>query len=171
MTERVLKKDSKTFEHELEVLFRENHKLIYRAAYSVTRHREDAEDVLQTVFIKLIQGDPSPDFYQNPQGYLNRAATNEALNVVRARKGRKISNDDVYALEITEPETKPDENLDRVNAAIERMTPELAQTINLRYQQELSCREIAKIQRRPLNTVLSDLFRARKELKKLTEEI
>jgi RNA polymerase sigma factor (sigma-70 family) len=101
---------------------------------------------------------------------LRNAAVNEAINVVRARKRQKTSDEDVYALEIPVTEPERDENLDRMNAAIEKMTPELKETLSLHYQEELSCVQIARIQRRPIGSVYSDVWRARRQLKKLIAE-
>ena len=37
----------------VEALFREHHEQVFRAAYRVTGNAVDAEDVLQTVFLRL----------------------------------------------------------------------------------------------------------------------
>src|SRR6187401_3526143 len=76
---------------EFETLFREHYELVYRTAYSVTGNRPDAEDVLQTIFLRLFRRLP-PDFDRNPKGYLYRAAINLSLNIVRSRK-RQASAD------------------------------------------------------------------------------
>jgi DNA-directed RNA polymerase specialized sigma24 family protein len=39
---------------ELEQIFREHAPLMYRTAFSVTGSRQDAEDVLQTIFLRLL---------------------------------------------------------------------------------------------------------------------
>jgi len=39
----------------LETLFREHHGAVYRAAYRITGNAMDAEDVLQTVFTRLLR--------------------------------------------------------------------------------------------------------------------
>jgi RNA polymerase sigma-70 factor (ECF subfamily) len=77
------------FQQELSALFEENRPLVYRTAYNVTGSTGDAEDVLQNVFVKLMKGQPSSDLQKNPQGYLYRAATNEALSILRSRERRK----------------------------------------------------------------------------------
>ena len=38
---------------ELEALFRDNYKVIFRVAYRITGSESDAEDVLQTIFLRL----------------------------------------------------------------------------------------------------------------------
>jgi len=59
---------------EFEEIFREHYQLVYRTAYSVTGSRQDAEDVLQTIFLRLIQREIPPDLRRSPKAYLYRAA-------------------------------------------------------------------------------------------------
>ena len=162
------KKGSETFQQELEALYRENQQLIYRAAYSVTGDNEDAEDVLQTVFLRLIERQEFPnDFSRNPKGYLHTAAVNEALHVKATRERQRLTDDDLDTLEIPAPEPRCYDDIQRVRAAIARMKPEFVAVLDLHYKEGHTCIEIARLQRRPLGSVLSDLFRARAELKRL----
>jgi DNA-directed RNA polymerase specialized sigma24 family protein len=46
---------------DLERAFREHHALVFRAAYRVTGNAGDAEDVLQTVFLRLLKRDPGAE--------------------------------------------------------------------------------------------------------------
>jgi RNA polymerase sigma-70 factor, ECF subfamily len=64
-----------------------------RTAYSVTGSRQDAEDVLQTVFLRLLRRGFPPDFGRNPEGYLYRAAVNLSLNTMRARQRQQLVDD------------------------------------------------------------------------------
>jgi len=70
----------------VERLFRAYHGLVFRAAYRITGNATDAEDVLQTVFLRLIGRDGSAPPVENSEKYLRRAAINAALDVVRARR-------------------------------------------------------------------------------------
>src|SRR5437762_9124905 len=121
--------EGERFQKELEALFRENHRLIYRAAYRVLRNVQDAEDVLQGVFIKLIRGWPSSDFKNNPKGYLYRTAINSALNVLRARETRKLADEDVDvdSMEIPAPDDESwrNDDIDGMRRAMAKMKPNL----------------------------------------------
>src|SRR6185503_15470319 len=77
---------------ELDQIFREHHQLVYRTAYGVTGSREDAQDVLQTIFLRLLRREFPPDLKRNPKAYLYRAAVNVSLNTVRARQRRAALN-------------------------------------------------------------------------------
>jgi RNA polymerase sigma factor (sigma-70 family) len=71
--------------HEFDDLFRDHYAMVYRSAFSVTFNTEDAEDVVQTIFLRLLRNG-LPTGVKNTRGYLYRAAVNEALNVVRSRR-------------------------------------------------------------------------------------
>src|SRR5262245_61575415 len=80
---------------EVETLFREHHDRVFRAAYRITGSVVDAEDVLQTVFLRLSRrGDVNLE--PNPGSYLRRAAINAALDLLRQRaRTESIPIDDV----------------------------------------------------------------------------
>ena len=46
---------------EVERMFREHYELVYRTAYSILKNAADAEDVLQTVFVRLVRREATPD--------------------------------------------------------------------------------------------------------------
>src|ERR1700674_4086868 len=88
----------------LEILFRQHSDRVFRAA--------NAEDVLQTVFLRLARGPETPSVLENPEGYFARAAINASLDLLRSRKrSRAVAFDDV------EPEAA-------VAAFASRKTPE-----------------------------------------------
>ncbi len=75
---------------ELERAFRAHHGLVFRTAYRITGNAADAEDVLQTVFLRLVRrganADTVENAVENQESYLRRAAINAALDVIRSRQ-------------------------------------------------------------------------------------
>ena len=84
--------EAQVAERELEALFREHHDRIFRAAYRITGSVVDAEDVLQTVFLRLSRRNVKEgiNLEPNPASYLHRAAVNASLDLMRQR-GRSNS--------------------------------------------------------------------------------
>jgi RNA polymerase sigma factor (sigma-70 family) len=74
-------------------LFEEYYDLVYRTAYSITRTPEDAEDAVQTIFLRLLRREAPPDLTKNPKGYFYRAAVNASLRTVRTRNRQVLSGD------------------------------------------------------------------------------
>src|SRR6266481_7799987 len=75
-------------QQEFEELFCKYRQLVYRAAYTVTGRRQDAQDVLQTLFLRLLDQGFNQEFIKNPAAYLYQTAVNEARQMFRARKRR-----------------------------------------------------------------------------------
>jgi len=80
---------------------------VYTTAMRILRQREDAEDVVQTVFLKALE--KIRDFRGEATfgTWINRVATNTALNVLRKKRGLPIAapldfDNDEPRLEITD---------------------------------------------------------------------
>ena len=81
---------------ELESLFQAHHGRVFRTAQRITGSAADAEDVLQTVFLRLIKGQEEYDLSKNPEAYLSRAAINASLDLLRSRtRSKLVALDDV----------------------------------------------------------------------------
>jgi DNA-directed RNA polymerase specialized sigma24 family protein len=57
---------------EIEKAFLENHEMVYRTAFRVTGNASDAEDVLQTLFLRLVRREWTPDPGAGWTSYLHR---------------------------------------------------------------------------------------------------
>src|SRR5262245_17407813 len=82
----------KSLAQELERIFQQHYRLVYRTAYSITGSVEDAEDVLQTIFMRLLAREVPPDLRTNPEPYLYKAAFNLSLNTVRQRRRQVLTD-------------------------------------------------------------------------------
>jgi RNA polymerase sigma-70 factor (ECF subfamily) len=58
---------------------------VFRTAYRITGNVADAEDVLQTVFLRLARRGANASAVEDEESYLRRAAINAALDVTRWR--------------------------------------------------------------------------------------
>ena len=154
---------------ELEKLFQAHQKQVFRAAYRVTGSAADAEDVLQTVFLRLAKSTGSWEFSDNPAAYLSRAAINAALDLVRKR-GRMVGLDDLMPRESTErnPESQQvDRELQKlIRQAVARLGATAAEMFVLRYYEGLDNREIARVMGTSQMVVGVVLHRARTKLRK-----
>ena len=163
--------DREALPQELEEIFRKHYQLVYRTAYSVTGSAEDAEDVLQSLFLRLLGRGFPADLRQNPKGYLYRAAFNLSLNVIRSRKRHPScgSTEPIETVAPTDSEFR--EEMDkRLREAIGHLHPNAAQILILRYVHNCSDSEIAKLMGTSRGTVAVSLFRSRARLKKLVRE-
>jgi RNA polymerase sigma-70 factor (ECF subfamily) len=156
----------------LEAAFREHHQKVMRAALRITGNRSDAEDVLQTVFLRLARREGGSPLSDSPGGYLHRAAVNAALDVVRSRKSsRSAALDDFEPVLEAEAGQSPDnvqgagELEARIREALAKMSPKSAEIFALRYFEGYDNHEIAKMLGTSRSTVNVILQRARHRLK------
>ena len=152
-----------------DAFFREHRQLVYRAAYSVTHSAEDAEDVLQTIFLHLMHcGDPTR-LARNIKGYLYRAAVKEALMLQRTRGRQAIPVNLGYGEEplASGRSVLEDAMHEELAEAMGQLKPEDVEMLNLRYEQGYSDWEIARMLGRSRITIAVDLYRARARLKTL----
>jgi RNA polymerase sigma-70 factor (ECF subfamily) len=142
--------------------------MVFRTAYGVLGTSNDAEDVVQTIFLRLLDRGVSPDLTKNPAGYLYKAAVNESLNVIRARK-RLVLVSDPARIETYAPDDSAEsaeEIHKRLYEAVARLSPDAAHLLVLRYVHKYSDAEIAKRLGRSRGAIAVALYRARARLRK-----
>ena len=150
-------------------IFAEHYQLVYRTAYGVTGRVEDAEDVVQTIFLRLLQRETSLAFVKNPKGYLYRAAVNLSLTVVQSRR-RRILTEDVEGAAASIPSLEPSRQEEihrRLYEAMAELNPKAAEILILRYLHNYSDAEIAKLLRTSRGSIAVNLYRSRARLKKI----
>ena len=157
---------------EVEDIFEEHYRLVYRTAYSVTGNSQEAEDVLQTVFLQLLRRGVPPGLRKNPNAYLYRAAVNQALNAVRSRRRRAEVFDPATlerALDVPVDDSANDaEKIQkRLAEALARLSQRAVEMVILRYEQKYSEEQIASLFGTSRSVVAVTLWRARARLRKL----
>ena len=151
------------------------HRPIYNAAFWILRRAEDASDVTQIVFLKVIEKlddyDPQYRFFS----WIYRIAVNEALNLQRrgAHQAPR-DDDDAAALPARGRDTEADvggaEQARHLQAALLALPVNARVVLSLRHFSECSYEEIADILALDLKTVKSRLFEARQRLRALLEQ-
>jgi RNA polymerase sigma-70 factor, ECF subfamily len=160
------------FPQEFEAIFQEHYVLVYRTAYGVTGRVEDAEDVVQTIFLRLLQRVRPPELLKNPKGYLYRAAVNLSLTIVQTRRQRAVTEDgEELAVSIPAPASSRAEDVHRkLYDAIAELKPKAAAIVILRYLHNHSDTEIAKMLGTSRGVIAVILYRSRARLRKLLDE-
>lgn len=151
-------------------LFQDHHRQVLQAAYRVTGSAADAEDVLQTVFVRLAARAPEP--VPAWGAYLRRAAVNAALDVLRARRRANATGVDDLAMELRDEEPGPERTArlteleDRLRVALALESPRPAEMFALRCFEDRDYQEIAETFGTTRAVVAVTLFRVRQRLKK-----
>ena len=157
---------------ELAGLFRDYHKAIFRIAYRITGSRSDAEDVLQTIFLRLTPN--RHDLAPNPEGYLHRAAVNASLDLLRSRaRANSVSLDVIdfnqskqLSYRSPEDDFADVELRELVRHAVAKLEGRAATAFALRYFESYDNARIAQVLGTSQMVVAVTLHRARTRLRK-----
>ena len=149
----------------------EHARFLYRVAFSLLRHPQDAEDAVQDALLKLYRGE-SWRAMQDERAFLARV-------VWRCALGRLGSRVEVFVdgaeLRVEEWRAGPEEAAAEVDERallrelIEELPGELREPLLLSAIEEMSSREVGLVMGIPEGTVRTRLMRARTELKKAFE--
>lgn len=156
----------------LETLFREHHGSVFRAAYRITGDPADAEDVLQTVFTRLLRREEQPDLSESAGSYLHRAAVNAALDLIRARKRARTVDLEGAGELVDHADPGPErrqgsrELARRLREAMTRLSPRQAEIFAMRYFEGLGNLEISRMLGATQTSIAVILHRARHRLQK-----
>jgi RNA polymerase sigma-70 factor (ECF subfamily) len=154
-----------------EEVARSHGRFLYTVAYRLTGNREDAEDLVQEVLLRVRRG---LETYQpgSMEGWLSRIATNAFLDDVRRRRRRPedlLPEDPDWVLppsdaadEALAAETLPDD----VQAALRRLPEDFRAAVVLCDVVGLSYQEIGASLGVPVGTVRSRIHRGRAMLRK-----
>jgi RNA polymerase sigma-70 factor (ECF subfamily) len=158
---------------ELEALFQSHHDRVFRTAHRITGSAADAEDVLQTVFLRLVRGQENYDLSENAEAYLSRAAINASLDLMRSRgRTKSVELSEVDSLELKSKFQSPEaEHADRelqmlIRQAVARLGKTAGEMFVLRYYEGYDNQEIAKMLDTSQMVVGVVLHRARTRLRK-----
>jgi RNA polymerase sigma-70 factor, ECF subfamily len=143
-------------------LYESHYAAVYRTALRVTGNPADAEDVLQTVFLRVLNQGDHLRHSRMPEAYFRRAAANAAVDLLRRKIAHaEIQIDDVLPLPAKETPALLKERLRRAIAALE---PNDAILFLLRHVEGLSNGELAELFGQDKNSVAVRLHRIRQTL-------
>ena len=160
----------------LESLFEAHHDRVFRTAYRVTGNPSDAEDVLQTVFLRVARGQEAAESADNAEAYFSRAAINASLDLLRSRKRSKaVAIDDVvntasmsaFVLKQNPETDHEDEELRKlIRDAVAKLGATAGEMFALRYFEGFGNAEIATMMGTSPLVVGVTLHRARARMRK-----
>jgi len=155
----------------ISALFTQHHERVFRVARRITGSPSDAEDVVQTVFLRIMRREEAPLRDEDAASYLHRAATNAALDLLRRRKAARsesIDQADRIRDHVPGPEAlhEGSEIRERLREALAELNPRAAEIFVLRYFDGYGNREIARLLNTSWSTVAVTLHRTRAKLQK-----
>ncbi|MFT3990474.1 MAG: sigma-70 family RNA polymerase sigma factor [Luteolibacter sp.] len=159
---------------------------IYAMIRNMIHQEADAWDLSQEVFIKAWQALPRFEAKARFSTWLYRIAHNVVYDWTRKRKIESAGelNDEIFDRDRIDPAAStapsvaesPDDSLShgelrqKIEAALEKISPEHREVVLLKDVQGLSYKEIADVMGSSLGTVMSRLFYARQKLQALLKD-
>ena len=134
--------------------------MVYKIALSHTEQQQDAEDVFQEVFLRLVKYKMTINNEEHLKAWLIRVTLNCCKDLFSNpwRKAQAELPEDI-------PESEEDTHED-IYAFVKELPEKYRTVIHLYYYEELSVKEIAQILDENESTVKSKMSRARKMLEK-----
>ncbi len=142
--------------------FETYHGLVFRTAYRITGNAADAEDVLQTIFLRLLRRQQPATVFESEERYFRRSAVNASIDLIRTRKTEGN-------VPLTEGEAAPASAAtadlrEGLRLALAGLNPQSAEIFALRYFEDFTNRQIAKALGISQVLVAVKLHRARQQL-------
>ncbi len=141
---------------------------VYNIAFRITNNKEEAEDVTQSVFLKVYNNLKDFRFRSDIKTWIYRITVNLAINASKKRSKelnrRTDYNEDILyrpTSEVLKERLDKEENEILVKRLLTLLNPEQRACVVLRDIEGLSYKEIADALRININTVRSRLKRAR----------
>lgn len=147
---------------DIETLFKQYRDDVYRLALSYTKSVQEAEDVCQTVFLKLMEQktiEPGKE-----RAWLMQVTANRCKNLLRSSWWKRT-----VPMEDTLPSPAPEYT--DIWEKVMALPPKYRVLIYLRYYEELTTGEMARLLHISQSAVTTRLSRARQMLKEQLQEV
>jgi len=146
----------------IEKIVKRNEDKLLRTAIAITVNKAEAEDIVQDVFVKLIEKQPYFKTAEHETAWLIRVTVNLSKNRLRSHWWKKT----VPLLDIYPAQTEEQQNIMETVLAL---PSKYRIVIHLYYYEGYSTKEIAEITELKESTVREQLTRARRMLKNVLE--
>jgi len=150
-------------------LVREHHEQLFGFIYRFTRNRQDADDLTQDTFVKAFKNFHRYDERYAFAAWLYTIGRRTVYNHYRSKKRVEVLEE----TEFVDSSDTPDEQAEAedrkasVWESVKRLKGPYREVLTLKYREDLSVREIAKVLNKSETNVKILLFRARNQLEKI----
>lgn len=162
--------DSSAFDE----LYKLTNSRAFFVALEITKNDQDAEDILQESYVKMLEKIGSLDKPESFVSWFHHIVANKSKDSLKKKKPTLFEGGEDEAFEVIPDEDtsfSPEENLNQeelrktVLETIEELSDEKRACVMLMYFEEMSVNEISETLDIPVSTVKNRLFTARKDLK------
>ena len=143
--------------------------IVFRTAYNFLLNKDDAEDIVQEVFIKYFISNKTFNDDNHEKAWILTVTANLSKNVLRSKSRQNLELDDTIKIVDNKFEKATTNHLD-LEEAMKKLTANQRLVIYLFYYEQIPIKNIAKIMKSNENTVKSHLLRAKSKMKTYLEK-
>ncbi len=150
---------------------------LLRIALRVVGRLDQAEDIRQVVLLRMLQSPKSLPAPNALAAWLRRCVVNESVTQARRVVVHQRATSDIRQSESEAQAVPPsdqliaNEEIGQLNHALQQLDAESRALLSLRFDEDLTFREISETVQRPVSTVKSQIGRAIKDLRGILGEI
>jgi RNA polymerase sigma-70 factor (ECF subfamily) len=149
---------------------------LYTLAFRYLNNREEAEDVVQEVMMKLWEQKNEPAYYENPAAWCTAVTRNACIDMLRRRK--RLWQEELSSVTVFHDAGAGDPGLsdnreaaELINSIVNRMKEPYRSAVILRDIEGYSYEEAADVMQTSVNALRTILSRARKTIRDELEKI
>lgn len=133
-------------------LYEKYKSLVYGVAFSILKNREDSEDIVQIVFLKIFRLEKEKLPTKNAATWVYSVTKNETLNFLKNKK-EEFNIDELYYITSDNKELDAIIEIDSYNKMIAKLPLKEQEILSLKILSKLSFKEISMILNIPIGTV------------------
>lgn len=159
----------------IETLFREHYQGLCRYAYSILKNQEEAEEVVQQLFVKLWEKRHDLEIWKDVKSYLYRSTYNASLNELKRKKRHTMyvtanQENGFQSDSDTSSKIMSSELEMHIEKAIQTLPTKCAEVFRMSRFNEFSYKEIAEKLDISIKTVENHIGKALKLMREELEE-
>lgn len=149
-------------DHTITAVYDRHIDTVYRVCFSIMGNKQDAEDAVQSVFIKLMEGGKRFSDTEHEKAWLIVTARNHCRDLHRKWWRKNVVDLDLHADERTAADFAPGREME---ISLQNLPSTYRLVLYLHYYEGYKVAEIAAMLKLNINTVKTQLRSARKRLK------
>ena len=153
-------------ELEFNKLYERYKTLVYGVAFSILKNKEDSEEIVQTVFMKIFKLEKEKLPKDKEASWLYQVTKNEVINFLRNKK-QDLDIDNLYYITDSGKQIEEVIDMDSYNKIIQKLNEKERKIVSLKILSNLSFKEISQVLNIPMGTVQWKYYRSIHTLKML----
>ena len=138
-------------------------------AFRIIGRQADAEEIRQRVLLRIWESPHKLPSAESFEAWLRRCVVNASITWLRKEKRERQRNADIAATLVSSAASRTHDDVEQLKASLAKLPPEQRAMLSLKFDQQLTVREIGRVFEQSHTTVQSKLNRAIEKLRSLMQ--